>query len=107
MLLPDGLGSIAMGRRKGVPYKPVLRRKLVGATLAVAHAAPPTASVRSPWDYKPVLRRKLLVQQPLQFVQGRERVPGRQRVRVDFAKSLDDCLASGIRVAFGAIGGFP
>ena len=41
MLVPDGLGSIGVGRRKGVPYKPVLRRKLVGATLAVAHAGGP------------------------------------------------------------------
>ena len=38
LLPPAGLGSIAMGRRKGVPYKPVLRRKPARATARPAGA---------------------------------------------------------------------
>ena len=55
-----------MERHKGVPYKPVLRRKLVGATLAVArcwyHDGFGSIGMgrHKGVPYKPVLRRRLL-----------------------------------------------
>ena len=62
---PDGLGSIVMGRHKGVPYKPVLRRRLLAPPDASRARRPaPAPTVPGPCalarHYVPFLRRRLL-----------------------------------------------